>query len=315
MKKLVILLSLLLFSGNVSAIGGFYCDHFSDPSPSYGEEDVPVGQKGVQTCINVTVPANCTVNVTFQWMNQSEYVWDWIMCFFFGIPPFGGSCPVSRYDDRYWYTYASWEGVNSSTQLCADNLNATCSIFGYWSEQHWRIVSEWNCSGVFTNQTCYSFYETEDCTLFAIYPHHGEYTVCPCADAMCINITNPFGNPMNITFYRNDSQFTDYYVVNQLINVPNGTYCFCLDGHINNSIYYPMRFNETYYWYVNVNDTVMWFDEDSDVFIFHTAENRSDCMAGDEPVGDIPPYGQTVGLFGLIGLLGLIWGISRKKRG
>ena len=308
MKKIVIILSLLLFSGNASAIAGFYCDGFSDPSPAYGEEDVPVGQKGVQTCINITVPDGCNVSVTFQWMNYSEYMWDWIWCFFFGI-----GCPVNYYDDEYWYDYASWDDVNSSTELCAYQENATCSIFGYWSEQDWRIVSEWNCSGELWNQTCYLYFETEECSLFSIYPNHGDYTVCPCADAMCINITNYFGNPMNITFYRNDSQFEEFYVVNQLFEVGNGTYCFCLDGHINDSVYYPMRFNETYYWYVNVTDTVFENSEESEIFMFHTAMNRSDCIAGDEPYGDIPPHGYTLGLFGLVGLIGLIWGYKRRE--
>jgi len=279
MKKAIIALCLLtiVYTAPLSTatIGGG-CPHLSDPTPYRGEDDVAIGPKGVQTCINVSVPQGCVVNVTFQWFNYTDYIWDWIWCYFLGV-----GCPVSRFEDQYWNNYSNFT-IGQDNQLCAWNENVSCSIFGYLFEYDWRVVANFTCGQDSYEETCYYWYSTEECTLFYIYPNMSQDNVCPCCDGMCIGINNEFGNPMNITFYRNDSQFETFYQANQLIDVDNGTYCFCIDGHINSSFYYPVRFNETYYWYVNITDTVTGISNESDIFVFHTAENRSDCLCGEE---------------------------------
>ena len=250
------------------------CPHLSSPVPANGAEDVVITAKGVQTCINVSVPQGCTVNVTLQWFNYSDYIWDWIWCIFLGV-----GCPVLRTEDQYWTNYTT-EMINQDTTVCGWNSNVSCSIYGYEYSYDWRVVADFDCGQSSYQEICYYDYSTEECDLFYIYPNMSQTNVCPCCDKMCIGIDNEFGNTMNISFYRNDSQFEDFYLVNKLTYVNNGTYCFCIDGHINDSLYYPTRYNETYYWYVNVTDTVTGLYNVSDTFIFKTAENTSDCPCG-----------------------------------
>jgi len=147
----------------------------------------------------------------------------------------------------------------------------------------WRINYSINCSGNITTGNCYYCFDPEFCPAIQyIYPPSPNGTICPCCDVMCISVNNTEGHPMNITFYRNDTYFTDYYIVNQYNNVTNGTYCFCIDGHINNSIYYPMNFHETYHWYVNITDTVDSDYLESDIFTFRTYPDISWCPCGPE---------------------------------
>jgi len=276
-KKIVLGLILVSFTSFTTVSATYYfgnCPHLSNPVPAQGAENVAITAKGVQTCIDITIDAGCTANVTLQWFNYTDYIWDWIWCYFLGV-----GCPVSRYEDQYWITYAN-ETINQDTTMCAWNENVSCSIYGYEFDYDWRVVANFTCQQESYNETCYYTYSTEECDLFYIYPNMSQSNVCPCCDGMCVGINNEFGNSMNITFYRNDTQFEEFYISNKLTNVNNGTYCFCVDGHNNDSLYYPVRFNETYYWYVNITDTVTGLSNESDIFVFRTAENKSDCPCG-----------------------------------
>jgi len=256
---ILILLSLFillfLFSYSVQATGGA-TGHLSDPSP-HSEWDVPITAKGVQTCINVTVDANCTANVTFWWYNYS-----------------GGDA------GGQWEYYAHLNNISSTQQVCFWDANVSCATMNWWNDWHfWRVVGNFTCLSGNYSESAFLWFNPEDCPLFYIYPPWNDTNICPCADVMCLGITNGEGHNMNITFFRNDTMNETFYAINRYVNVTNGTYCFCLDGHIDD-IYYPMKYNESYHWYVNVTDVVSGDYNISTVYNFTTAENISDCPCG-----------------------------------
>ena len=290
MKKipilLVVLLLVSLYCNPVQAgFGGGgtgNCNHFFNPSPSNWEEDVEITDKGVQTCINITIDQGCVANVTFQWFNWTEYYGNWDDWF---ENPVGD--PPSFYNETYWYNYSSWTNVNVSMQLCAWNVNVSCYTAGAIPWFDWRVIGNFSCSQDYIyNETCYYFFYPEECPLFYIYPSWNATNICPCCDAMCVGINNLHGHTMNITVYRNDTMNESFYIVNKYIEILNGTYCFCIDGHMDD-MYYPMKYNETYHWYVNVTDTSTGEYNVSDAFSFRTAENLSLCPCGLDAIESI----------------------------
>lgn len=255
MIKKIFCLSMLIIILSMSTAQGI-AGYFSNHAPDCGERDVVITAKGVQTCVDVYIPYGCYANITFYYLNWSTG----------------------------WQTYAYFAYQNTTGQFCAYNTNVTCYTEGDIRTLFiWRVKAEYVCSQqnyTFTEYSLCSF-GAEPCPLFYIYPDHNSTDVCPCCDAMCIGIENENGNPLNITFYRNDTMNETFYIVNRYIDVDNGTYCFCIDGHIDD-MYYPMKYNETYYWYVNVTDTVTGDYETSGVYNFTTAENLSYCPCGAE---------------------------------
>ena len=251
----LMLSTLFLITSPVEAVPP--SDHLTNPSPSYGEDDVVIGPKGVQTCIDLVLDGQCTVNLTFQWFNYTgPYSW-W-----------------------GWETYGYSENVAASGTICYWNDNVSCATENYWSEWfNWRVMANFTCPEGNYTEIMYSYFNPEDCALFLIYPEWNATDVCPCSDAMCIGIDNENGNPMNLTFYRNDSRFETFYIVNKYNDVDNGTYCFCIDGHLGvvDKLYYPMRFNETYHWYVNIIDTVTNDTYNTTIFSFITEDNINNC--------------------------------------
>ena len=258
------------------------CPHLSNPVPARYEEDVAITAKGVQTCIDITIDPGCVANVTFQWMNTTEY-WDAVENWWIN------NLPWSAYPDPedYFHNYSNWSLVSHSQTLCAWNANVTCytegaQLYGF----EWRVIANFTCGGQYSEEMCYYFFYPEECELFYIYPAVNASNVCPCCDHICVGVNNAEGHTMNFTFYRNHSQFNNFYIVNQLNYVNNGTYCFCIDGHINNSIFYPVLFNTTYSWYINVTDTVTGEYNVSDIFFFTTEDNVSNCPCGLEALNE-----------------------------
>jgi len=276
-------------------------DIFHDIDPYDGEWDVNVEKDGVQICVNITPSQGCIINVTLQYLNYSEYfdVWlDWCDEQYWGpwwnISEWGDNIDwdnrTSPYNNSFWHNFTSATGINTTGEICGYNDNVSCKIENdfttEWSD--WRINWTMNCSGIWTSGNCYYYFEPEYCPVIQyIYPPSPNGTICPCCSEMCIGVVNTDGNPMNITFYRNDTQFEDFYQVNKLSYVSNGTYCFCIDGHINNSQYYPMRFDETYHWYVNITDTVTEDYMVSDTFTFRTYPNTIYCPCGPDDLIDM----------------------------
>jgi len=251
---LIMLLLLILMPG-LQAIGSY----IDNPDPECGEQNVEVTAKGVQTCVDIWIPNGCYANITFYYMNWTTG----------------------------WQQYSSWIYANRTMAYCAWNTNVTCYVEGDIRTVFlWRVVAYFNCpqQNYSWNEYFLCSFTTDSCPLFYIHPDYNSTDVCPCCDSMCIGIDGMFDNPMNITFYRNDTQFEDFYIVNKLTNIEDGRHCFCIDGHINNSIYYPMRYNETYNWYVNITDTVTGEYEVSEFFNFTTAENISECPCGEEEI-------------------------------
>jgi len=275
MRVIVMIIFLFLiffFSTSVLGIGGGYTGHIGSSSPWCGEQEVQITDKGVQTCVNVTVDQDCTVNLTFEWFNWSQYATD----IYAGLEPL-------FFDESYWYVYGEYYGVNTSGQYCFYNENVSCATENWWTYWFdWRVTANFTCYGNYTfTEVFYCYFYPEPCPLFYIYPAWNSTDICPCCDAMCVGISNANGHAMNMTIYRNDSQFETFYVVNRYSYIGNETYCFCLDGYIDDGVYYPMRYNETYYWYVNVTDTVTGEYEISDTFQFTTAEKIEECPCGD----------------------------------
>ena len=236
MKKILLILTTILLMISIAypvqSIGGgnipgFNCDHFYDPSPGQWEEDVEIGAKGVQTCINVTIDTNCTVNITFQWFNWSQYFDDLIDY------EEGDEFP-NYYNDSYWHNYSDWTALNTSQRICAYQENVSCYTEGnyetYWSD--WRIIANFTCPGNYTyNETCYYFFTPEACPVHYIHPPSPNGTACPCCDAMCVGVDNDLGHNMNVTVYGRDGDCgcPYWHIWNTYTNITNGTYCYCMD--------------------------------------------------------------------------------------
>ena len=197
--------------------GGWICAHFDNPTPSNWEEDVDIGIKGVQTCINITIDQGCTANVTFQWFNWTQHYEDWDDWI---ENPVGE--PPSFFDDSYWYNYSSWTNVNTSTQLCQWNANVSCYTSGATPWFDWRVIGNFTCGNTTYNETCYYYFMPEDCPLFYIYPAWNATNICPCCDGMCVGVRNDLGHNMNVTVYGRQKNKEHWHI-------SNGTYCFCLD--------------------------------------------------------------------------------------
>lgn len=264
--------------------------HLGNVSPAPYSDDVDITDKGVNTCVNLTLPDNCTANLTYEWLNWSQYfdAWfdwvdaqdwdDWINISWATEPTWE--------NDSFWYEYANWSGVNASQQLCEYNENVSCHTEGDWTTAwfDWRATINITCANYTYNATCYYCFQPELCPVNYIHPPSPNGTACPCCDYMCIGVDNDLGHNMNISIYRNDTQFEDFYFINNFINVPNGTYCFCIDGHINNSTYYPMLYNAVYHWYVNVTDTETNESTISSAFQFRTPTDPEDCPCGEDAI-------------------------------
>lgn len=73
LKKIIIsILALFVLSPIVSSIGGGNTPHMENALPLCGETNVTITDKGIQTCIDLTVDVDCAVDLTFQWLNWSN---------------------------------------------------------------------------------------------------------------------------------------------------------------------------------------------------------------------------------------------------
>lgn len=222
MKKYILLIIILLLFPMLGQQASSISSYVTIITPTTGEEDVSVGINGTQTCILIDPLQGCSANITFQWFNYSHYLHDWWFSWILGNPA------PSFYNDTYWTNYSNWSNINSSTQLCAYYENVTCMTEGFDIEFYWRIIVDYDCG---FDETVYSYFYTEDCQLFYIYPEANNTEVCPCCDSICVGANNTLGHPINITVYGSYDN-TNFWTWNKYTNVTNNTYCFCL-----NSIY------------------------------------------------------------------------------
>jgi len=296
-------------------------DHLENPTPDCFEEDVAIGPKGVQTCIDIIIDPGCTANITFHWYNWT-----------YAIETYGEEAAFREPFADAWVAYYYQEGIAASQTICTWNDNVSCRTDNWWSE--WVPIyytAYFNCSGNIYQENVMTAWFPEECPLFNyIEPAYNE-SVCPCCDSMCIGVNNTDGNPMNLTFYRAEHNGSDpedltYYQVKQYLNVTNGTYCFCIDGHIDtdSKLYIPVGYNESYHWYVNMTDTVTGTFNNSAYFFFYTCDNNSDCPCGGE---EIVEYMQENGgcrgemvdspgfeLISLVFVLGAVMILMKKQR-
>jgi len=211
------------------------CDHFDGEVPDCREEGVEITDKGVLTCVNVTLDLGCTVNVTFQWLNWSLYFdfwieWAYAQDWWWGDIDWDSE-PTWE-NDSFWFTYASWDGLSQSMTICEYNINVTCFTDNDYESEwfDWRVIGEFNCSGNFTNETCYFWFEAEECPISFIYPPSPNGSICPCCDAVCFTTINLYGHKVNISVYLKEENEESYHIINTYTNISNGTYCFCIDG-------------------------------------------------------------------------------------
>ena len=221
--SILILTFLLIFLCSIPLVSSIP-NYISNPSPTDGETDVNVTAKGVQTCADITIPTGCTGNITFSWLNQTEYYNAWL-----AWRNNTGPKPTTA---NHTYTYYTWTNVNTSTTYCYENPNVTCSTENKWNENFiWTVTLELNCSGkpsIFTET--YSF-KPEPCDVFYIYPPPFSTNICPCCSEICAGITNPRGHPMDIKFFIKEQNETCYNNIATFNSKYNGTYCFCFDGY------------------------------------------------------------------------------------
>jgi len=208
--------------------------------------------------------------------------------------------------------YENSSGVWVEYQNLSTAVGGACgnfSISNCETTYYWKVVAKLNCSGKYYWENHTFSFTTEACPISNEIPINGSAGVCPCCDAICIDVYNPLGNNMNMTIYGSYNT-TFFKTWNIYQNITNGTYCFCMcsgfyiDGYIK-----PMQYNTTYYWYVNVTDN-MGFTNQSNIFSFTTASNPDLCPCGGR--GDIEVY-DDYGLLGIIGLIGLLSFIIVKK--
>jgi len=258
-------------------------DHLTDPSPECFEWEVSITPKGVQTCINITIDQDCTANITMYWYNWT-----------YAIETYGWEAALSNPYPDAWVEYYFESGIAVSQRICAWYANVTCRTEGWMWEMNPIFITAWfNCSGVLFNESIMLVFFTEECPVFQyIEPRYNE-SVCPCCDSMCLGVNNVDGHLMNLTFYRafdngSDPGDLSFYQVNEYLLVGNGTYCFCIDGHVDNSsmLYIPVGYNESYFWYVNMTDSVTGVSVDSDYFFFYTYDNSSRCPCGGDDLVD-----------------------------
>jgi len=262
----VLITFILAFSFNAQAIGGNWNDPymsmpncgwctingsttswyyeganpvFSDPIPSWHwwAEYVTITAKGVQTCINVTVPAGCNLNVTFQWFNTSHYTGLWVewrddQNWDDGWIHVNWTTEPDPDNDTFWLDYSNWSGLVASQKLCAYNTNVSCSTENDWNSDRffWRATAELVCAGYTTNTTCTYCFTPELCPVSYIYPPSPNGTACPCCEAMCVGVNNDLGHPMNVTIWGREDDYGYYNIWTHYENISNGTYCFCLDS-------------------------------------------------------------------------------------
>jgi len=214
-----------------------------------------------------------SINVPFP-TNNSDNNLITPTCEIYVTDPEGDTFNIT-FASNYTGGWANYKAENDET-----NDTFTWSFTGassYDTTYYWRVYAD---DGNYNVSRTYVFSTIERQFLQNVTPAYGSANVCPCCDSMCFTITNMDGHLMNITIYRNDTRFNDFYIVNQYANVGNGTYCFCIDGHINNSLYYPMEYNMTYHWYINVTDVEDEISNESAMYLFTTAENPNWCQYG-----------------------------------
>jgi len=267
---------------------------FQNVTPSDGQDDVDIGAKGVQICANITPPANCYINVTYQWLNYTAFYNDWLD--WVNAQPWGDwydseewwddidwDNKTDCYDDAFWHNFTSTVQISQFTQLCSYNENVSCRIENdyttIWFD--WRINWEMNCSGDVTTGNCYYYFEPEECPVIQyISPPSPNGTVCPCCDEICLGIANTDGHNMNMSIYGSTDNI-NFWNWTTYTNITNGTYCFCMcHGE-------PMRYNQTYYWYANITDTTTGEYVVSNTFQFRTWPNPSYCPCGPEDLEEL----------------------------
>jgi len=218
--------------------------YFNNVTPHNGDWNVDITAKGVQVCVNVTPPQGCSLNVTYEWLNYTQYYSDWLD--WTNAQPWGDWWDFEDwYEDidwdnqttwknnSYWYEFSpTYSGINQITQICAYNTNVSCQIENDFTREFfdWRINYTLNCSGQFTQDYCYYYFEPEECqNITYIYPPSPNGTACPCCEAMCVGVNNDLGHPMNVTIWGREDDYGYYNIWTHYENISNGTYCFCMD--------------------------------------------------------------------------------------
>jgi len=219
----------------------------------------------------------------------------------------------------YSTVYTDYIEINITYRSGGDPDGTYCTNDTSWWTDDCEQIWYWNVTvsdgHYFTDETYW--FENPPCILSGyVYPADNATDICPCCDSMCMGIGELYDR-VNLTFYRHGEYEPSFYMVENFVNVTNGTYCFCLDGRIDGGMYWPMRYNTTYYWYAYVENCAnSSLNITSSTYQFTTAMEKCECgdAAGrGEIVTNSRPY-SIIGIIGLLGLFGFLIGRKKKRR-
>ena len=114
-------------------------------------------------------------------------------------------------------------GVGNGT-YCTSNVswwNDTCGTV--WS---WVVYVDDGRDG--SSSTTYTFTNAPCVFSGTIYPTSGSVGVCPCSDAICIDVTADY--KFNMTIYGREQGSLYWHVWNSYTNISADEYCFCMDA-------------------------------------------------------------------------------------
>lgn len=114
-------------------------------------------------------------------------------------------------------------GVGNGT-YCTSNVswwNDDCGVI--WT---WEVYV--NDGRGTSSTTTYTFYNAPCTFSGSIYPATGATDVCPCCDAICVDVTA--GYNFNMTVYGREQGDTYFSIWNAYTNISADEYCFCMDA-------------------------------------------------------------------------------------
>jgi len=203
---------------------------------------------------------------------------------------------IGRHDDvnTYWYKGALDEIRISKFQRSYSYLNASynntnySSLFLLWGEP----VCQPPPADISVNFS-------------GTYPTNQSINICPCCDAIGLNITQAEGLSINVTFWYNFSGHNEYQELQEnFTNGANGSYYLCTCNFF---------YNTTYHWYVNVSsatDSSLYNYNTSGIYELTTASSPLNCTclnstAYDAMGGGIS-YAWIVGIIIVFSIFGII---------
>ena len=275
-KGKILILAIVILLICCGKVGASFSIFSKTPCQSEGVEY----WEPVNTSARVCDMAGYEWILNFTWYNSSSGNWE-------------------QYEHYHWFNNDSgacnyYWGINNNFTECGTNYTWALNLTSFYGQGGYAFSYNTSC-----------WFWTENCSLFSIYPLNQSENICPCCDALCVDIYHIDGKAMNISIVVNDNSY-----INET-NLTNGTYCYCLCE-------IPTRYNRTYNWYIN---TTEYDNADnynvSGLYTFTTAENLSYCPCGNASIEALIEDTDTIKDDAwLVGLIVVFFGLAlifRKK--